>query len=135
MGGTNFNKFATIPENARATPTRLAGLAIARLLRNPKELNLIRLLDVLLIHEFGQVSAQLISTLGIVFRRFRFRDSAAFFGGILAFASMDACQLPPVQEKPPLLSPHMLTCFTFCPRDHSVQAANDANSRQIVTIS
>jgi predicted GIY-YIG superfamily endonuclease len=133
LGGEHLFQMFCIPVNEKATSTRLAELAIARLLRQPKRLAMIRSLDVLYIDELGQVSAELISVLDIMCRRVR--NSTAFFGGILVIATMDAGQLHPVDGRPPLLSVHMLTCFLFQKLTQSVRACNDAPFRRIQDLS
>ena len=133
LGGEHLSQMFCIPVNEKATSTRLAELAIARLLRQPKRLALIKCLDVLSLDELGQVSAESIAVLDIICRRVR--DSTAFMGGILIVATMDAGQLHPVDGRPPLLSPHMLTCFLFQRLTQSVRACNDAPFRRIQDIS
>jgi predicted GIY-YIG superfamily endonuclease len=101
-------------------------------MRSPQELEYIRSLDVLLIDELGQVSAEMISALDIIFRRVR--NNSAFFGGMLVFASMDSMQLRPVEGRPPLLSPQLTVCFDFFPLDHSVRAAQCPALQRLVQI-
>ena len=132
LGGQHLSKWLLIPVNERATPGRLAELAIARLVRDPKQLALIRSLDVFLIDEFGQVSAETLAVLDIILRRIR--GSTDFMGGVLVFATLDECQLRPVDGRPPLLSPHILTSFEFCGLDYSVRAARDPDLRRIIDI-
>jgi AAA domain len=133
IGGEHISQMFCIPVNEKATPTRLAELAIVRLLRQPKRLAALRSLDVLHVDEMGQVSAELIAVLDIICRRVR--DSTAFMGGILIMATMDAGQLHPVDGRPPLLSAHMLTCFLFRKLTQSVRACHDAPFRRIQDIS
>jgi hypothetical protein len=132
LGGIHICNFFLIPVNEKATPGRLAELAIARLLRNPKQLALIKVLDVVLLDEFGQVAAELVCVIDIILRRVR--ESTDFMGGVLLLASLDGCQLRPVSGRPPLLSPHMLTSFEFVPLDHSVRATFDPGLMRIVDI-
>jgi predicted GIY-YIG superfamily endonuclease len=80
----------------------------------------------------GQVSAETISALDIIFRRVR--NNSAFFGGMLVFASMDSMQLRPVDGRPPLLSPQVTACFDFLPLDHSVRAARCPALQRLVQI-
>ena len=132
LGGIHFARFCKFPGAGASNPCRLAELAIANLMRSPKELEYIRSLDVLLVDEMGQMSAETLSALDIIFRRVR--NNSSFFGGMLVFASMDAMQLRPVEGRPPLLSPQMTTCFDFLPLDHSVRAAQCAALRRMVQI-
>ena len=132
LGGQHLSKWFLIPVNERATPGRLAELAIARLVRNPRQLALLRSLDVFLLDEFGQVSAETLAVMDIILRRIR--ASTDFMGGVLLFANIDECQLRPVRGMPPLLSPHILTSFEFCGLDYSVRAAHDPYLRRIIQI-
>jgi len=132
LGGIHFARFCKFPAGKMVNPCRLAELAIANLMRSPTELEYIRSLDVLLIDEMGQISAEMLSALDIIFRRVR--NNSSFFGGMLVFASMDALQLRPVDGRPPLLSPQMTTCFDFLPLDHSVRAAQCPALQRLVQI-
>ena len=132
LGGIHFAQLCKFPGCKSTNPCRLAELAIARLMRSAKHLEYIRSLDVLLIDELGQVSAKMLSALDIIFRRVR--NNSSFFGGMLVFASMDAMQLRPVEGRPPLVSPHMATCFDFVPLDHSVRAAHCPALRRLIEI-
>ena len=107
-------------------------MAIASLMRSVKELEYIRSLDVLLIDELGQISAEVISAIDIIFRRIR--NNSSFFGGALVFGSMDSQQLRPIEGCPPLLSPQVTTCFDFFPLDHSVRAAQCPALQHLVQI-
>ena len=132
LGCEHISRIFCIPVNQRALPCCLAELAISRLLRNPIRLSYLRKLDVLFIDELGQISAELLSILDIILRRIR--NSPAYMGGILVISTMDAAQLPPVNGRPPLLSPHMLTCYSFCELKHSVRAGLDKNLRRMQLI-
>ena len=133
LGGIHFAQFCKFAPCKQSTnPCRFAELAIAHLMRSAKHLEYIRSLDVLLIDELGQVSAEMLSALDIIFRRVR--NNCSFFGGMLVFGSMDAMQLRPVEGRPPLVSPHMATCFDFVPLDHSVRAARCPALRRLIEI-
>jgi len=58
-------------------------------MRDLKQLALIRLLDVFLIDEFGQVSAEMLAVLDIILGHIR--QSTNFMGGMLVFATLDEC--------------------------------------------
>ena len=133
LGGIHIARFCKFPKGSKMTnPCRLAELAIASLMRSVKELEYIRSLDVLLIDELGQISAEVISAIDIIFRRIR--NNSSFFGGALVFGSMDSQQLRPVEGHPPLLSPQVTTCFDFFPLDHSVRAAQCPALQRLVQI-
>ena len=61
----------------------MAEIAIVKLLRMPKKLNVLRSLNILFIDEIGQVSAELLSVLDIILRRIR--DSNIFMGGVIDY--------------------------------------------------
>jgi len=132
LGGVHFARFCKLPHENVTNPCRIAELAIASLMRSAKETEYIRSLDVLLIDELGNVSAEMISALDIIFRRVR--NNSAFFGGILVFGSMDAFQLRPVNGRPPLLSPQVPVCLDFLPLNHSVRAAHCPALQRLVQI-
>ena len=133
LGCDHMSRMFCTPVNRRASPCRLAELAISRILRCSMRLAHLQTLDVLFIDELGQISAELLSILDMILRRVR--NSAACMGGVLVMATMDAAQLPPVQGRPPLLSPHMLTCFSFRELKHSVRAGLDPRLRRMQQMS
>ena len=55
-------------------------------------------------------------------------------GGVLVISTMDPLQLPPIQGRPPLLSPYLITCFMLFELKHSVRASLDSNFRRIQDI-
>ena len=132
LGGTHLARFCKFPAGKMSNPCRFAELSICKLMRSAKDLEYIRSLDVLLIDEMGNVSAELISALDIIFRRVR--NNSAFFGGMLVFGSMDCMQLRPVEGRPPLLSPQVTSCFDFLPLDHSVRAAQCGDLQRLIQI-
>ena len=132
LGGVHFARFCKLPHENVTNPCRVAELAIASLMRSTNETEYIRSLDVLLIDELGNVSAEMISALDIIFRRVR--NNSGFFGGMLVFGSMDALQLRPVNGRPPLLSPQVPVCLDFLPLNNSVRAAADPNLQRLVQI-
>ena len=133
LGGIHISNFFMIPVNEKASPGRLAELSIAKLLRNPKQLAVIQALDVFILDELGQISAELLATMDIILRRIR--NSTEFMGGVLILATLDSCQLQPIRGRPPLMSPHMLTSFEFVELIHSVRAYYDGNLCRIIDIS
>ena len=114
------------------TPHRRAELAILKLLRNPKKLDLVRTLDIIFFDEMGQVSSEYLSTLDIILRKVR--GSNIFFGGILVIFTMDHTQLQPVQGRPFLTSCYVLSCFKTVSLVCSVRASNDPEFRRIQQI-
>jgi hypothetical protein len=90
-------------------------------------------LDVLFIDELGQWSDGYIAVIDIILRRVR--GSNAFFGGVLVFATMDWKQLKPISGLPAMLSPSMITSYTFLDLGHSVRARGDPNLQRTQKIS
>ena len=107
----------------------IAEKAVCSLLRAPKQLIFLQKLEVLAIDEFGQVSAELLSVIDIILRTIR--QNSLFMGGVYIIATMDNMQLPPVHGRPPLLSPHMVTSFSFQLLSRSVRASRDPNLQEI----
>jgi hypothetical protein len=133
LGGTHIHLLLSLPvkQNIR-TPGHMADLAIRKLYQQPQKLQLLQRMDVLVIDEIGQLSAEALGVFDIVLRRVR--NSTSFMGGVLLICSMDILQLLPIWGRPPMLSPHMLTSFKFARLVHSVRAASDKNWQRIQKI-
>jgi len=103
----------------------LLQLAVDKLHRksNMKFLHIILTMDMLLLDECGQMSAQQLALLDIVFRHTR--HSSLPFGGVLICGTFDHNQLGAIEGLPFLLSSHILTDFTLVKLEHSVRAARD----------
>ena len=99
-------------------------LALEKLKRkcNMKLLHLLLTMDVLLLDECGQLSAQQFALIDILRHA---RDSAQPFGGILIFGTFEHHQLGAIEGLPFLLSTHIITDFTLGKLEHSVSAAGD----------
>lgn len=80
-------------------------------------------MDVLLLDECGQLSAEQLSLLDIILRNLRHNNIP--FGGVLIFGTFDYCQLGAIDGLPFLLSSHILTDFTLIELRHSVRASKD----------
>lgn len=132
LGGTHLSKMFCIPTVRNKNPSIIAEKAMYKLLRQPKQFTLLQKLEVLAIDEFGQVSAELLSILDIILRTVR--KNTSFMGGVLIIATMDNMQLPPVNGRPPLLSPHMITSFSFHLLLNSVRASQDCNLQELQNI-
>jgi predicted GIY-YIG superfamily endonuclease len=132
-GSDYISRMFCIPVHDKASVARLAELALGKLFRMPKQMAYLRQLDILLIDEFGLVSAKLLSVMDIILRRVR--DNSMFMGGVLVIATLDHMQLQSIGDRPSLLSPHIMTCFDTVMLHHSVRASGDANLRAIQDIS
>ena len=132
LGGEHLAKLLCIPVNERATPCRIAELALVQLHRNPRKLEFLKQLDVLCADECGPISAELLAVIDMMMRRVR--DSMCFMGGMLLFGSYDVQQMLPIHGLPFLLSPHMLTSFMFFQLEKSVRASQDVFLQRIQAI-
>lgn len=83
LGGIHYHILAAVPTKNNSNVYRLAELAIESLRRKSQFLHLHILLtmDVLVIDEIGQLSAQQMSILDIILRKLR--DTDIPFGGVL----------------------------------------------------
>jgi len=86
-------------------------------------LHLLMTLDVLLLDECGQLSAQQLAQLDIILRDVR--QTNVPFGGVLIFGTFDHCQLGAIDGLPFLLSSHIMTDFCLLKMKHSVRAYCD----------
>jgi PIF1 helicase. len=122
IGGEHMHKFFCIQTKNKGNVYRIAELAIEKLHHKCNVLNLhaILTMDILLYDEFGQLSAELLKILDIIFRKIR--DSNTSFGGVLIIANMDASQFGPIDGLPILLSSHVLTEFVIITLTESVRA-------------
>ncbi len=57
-----------------------------------------------------------------------------FMGGLFILSSMDYLQLQPIDGRPPILSPFMISSFRFFKLDLSVRACDDRDLRRIQEI-
>jgi hypothetical protein len=135
IGGEHMHKFFCIQTKKKGNVYRIAELAIEKLHHKCNLLNLhaILTMDVLLYDEFGQLSAELLKILDIIFRKIR--DTNTSFGGVLIIANMDASQFGPIDGLPILLSSHVLTEFVIIALTESVRAHGDPDFCQIQNIS
>jgi hypothetical protein len=129
LGGIHLHKLLLLLVRKKGTVQCLAELALISIYKSPEAMLTLMTLDVLFIDELGQWSDGYIAVIDIILRRVR--GSNAFFGGVLVFATMDWKQLKPISGLPAMLSPSMITSFTFLDLGHSVRARGDPNLQQI----
>jgi hypothetical protein len=98
-------------------------------LRDPKKLNTLLTLDVLLCDEMGQVSAEFLSIIDIIMRRLR--SNNIFLGGLLIICTLDHTQIQPVKGRPFLTSTHIIPCFKMVSFVNSIRASGDAAFQKI----
>ena len=132
IGGIHYHKLFCLPIGKNMSIHRKAELAILKLLRSPKQLNLLLSLDVLVCDELGQISAEFLSTIDVILRRIR--DSNVYLGGVLILGTIDHTQIHPIEGRPFLTSSHIITCFRMVALEHSVRAGMDAPFKRIQEI-
>ena len=111
---------------------RIAETSLQSLLRNPVALHFLKMVDVLFLDEVGQISCEMLSCLDIILRRIR--QNNIFLGGLLFICTLDQKQLPPIEGKPFLVSPMILSCFEFILLNESVRASGDPSLQRIQQI-
>jgi hypothetical protein len=90
-------------------------------------------MDILLYDKFGQLSAELLKILDIMFCKMR--DTSTLFGGVLIIANIDASQFGANDGLPILLSSHVLTEFVIIALTESIRAHGDPEFCKIQNIS
>ena len=131
LGGIHLHRLFGLMSRKKGNPYRLAELALEKLNRKSQiqYLHAIRTMDVLIIDECGQLSAEQLSILDIILRKARSTDVP--FGGVLILGTMDHTQLGAINGWPFLLSSHVLTDFVITQLSHSVRAHGDINLQRI----
>ena len=123
LGGLHIHQMFKFNKGNMALSKKQAELAIQRLLRSPVKYAFLQKLDILIVDELGQVSAELLSMIDTVLRTVRNRSSP--FGGVILIGTMDHTQLSTVSGRHVLLSTLMFTCFSMVVLNCSVRANND----------
>ena len=129
LGGTHIHTLFCVPVRSGTSSGRLAEIAVMKLSKCIAKLEWLRRIDVLILDEMGQISAELLSVLDIILRCIR--KNARYMGGILLFATIDILQLKPIHGRPPLLSSFMITSHVFVRLQESVRAADDVDFQKI----
>ena len=118
-----------VVKGSSATAAKIADNTIATLYRNGFRLELIQRLDVLFLDEIGQWLDKDIAVIDIVLRKVQ--HSMRFMASILLFGTQDLLQLLPIDRRPPMLSPHMISSFKFSRLHQSVRATLDLPFEQL----
>jgi DNA replication protein DnaC/predicted GIY-YIG superfamily endonuclease len=134
LGGYHIHKLFTLEVNKNTNVFRLAELAMDKLDRksNTEMKHILLTMDVLLLDECGQLSAQQFALLDIILRHIR--QNSLPFGGVLIFGTFDHAQLGAIEGLPFLLSSHILTDFNLIRMKHSVRAHSDPDLQEIQNI-
>ena len=123
LGGLHLHKLFILPVKQSHNVHAMAESSLQALMRNPVTLNVLKAVDVLCLDEIGQISSQMLSCLDLILRRVR--NNNIFLGGMLFICTLDHKQLQPINGKPFLVSPMVLTCFKFISLSESVRASGD----------
>jgi len=129
LGGIHWHKLLCIPTDPNLSIWRRAEIAIDRLQRKPKYLALLKSLHVYADDEKSQQSAEFTQCKDIILRQIRKTNTVN--GGIFEIGTMDHTQLQPVQGRPFLTQPHIISCYNMVELEHSVRAHNDYNFQRL----
>ena len=110
----------------------MAETSLQTLLRHPVNLHILKMVDVLFLDEVGQISCEMLSCLDIILHWIR--KNNIFLGVLLFICTLDHKQLPPINGKPFLVSPMILSCFEFICLSESVRASGDPSLQRIQQI-
>ena len=112
-----------LPTGRNLSTHQTSEQAILKIIKSPKTHNFIKSIDILFCDEIGQVSAEFLSSIGIIFRRVR--NNNIFLGGLLIIGTIGYPQIQPIEGRPFLTSYHMIPCFRMVELKHSVRANGD----------
>ena len=132
LGGIHLHKLFYLPVNNRLNLHRVAETALQSSFQHPVELTILKMVDVLFLDEIGQISAEMLSSLDMILRKIR--NNNIFLGGLLFICTLDHKQLPPINGKPFLVSPLVISCFEFIFLSQSMRASCDPNLQRIQQI-
>ena len=132
LEGIHLHKLFYLPVNKRLNIHRVAETAIQSLFQHPVTLSILKMVDVLFLDEIGQISADMLSCLDMILRKIR--NNNIFLGGLLFICTLDHKQLPPINGKPFLVSPMVLSCFEFICLTESMRESGDHNLQRIQQI-
>ena len=132
LGGIHIRTLFYIPVSKHVNLQRVAELALQSLMRHPVNLKILKMIDVIFLDEIGQISSELLSCLDIILRRVR--SNNIFLGGLLFICTLDHKQLPPIDGRPFLVSPMVISCFKFVCLSESVRANSDHSLQRIQQI-
>ena len=123
LGGIHLHKLFILPVNKSLNVNAMAEASLQSMMRNPVTLNILKMVDVLCLDEIGQISSEMLACLDLILRRVK--NNNIFLGGMLFICTLDHKQLQPINGKPFLVSPMVLSCFKFVSMSESVRASGD----------
>lgn len=131
LGGIHLHKLFFLPVKSMDIH-KMAESSLRSLLQNPVSLSILKMIDIILLDEVGQISSELLSCLDLILRKIR--SNNIFLGGILFICTLDHKQLQPINGRPFLTSPMVISCFDFVCLKESVRASGDINLQRIQQI-
>ena len=133
LGGIHLHKIFSLPVKKLHSLTQSSENALRRILQNPVSLHILKTVDIIFLDEIGQISSELMSSLDLILRQIR--NNNIYLGGVLFICTLDHAQLQPIDGKPFLVSPMILSCYRFVRLNESVRASGDTNLQRIQRIS
>ena len=134
LGGIHIHRLFALDIKQIKNLHQDAEMAVDKLQRKTftKFLHILLTMDVLLLDECGQLSAEQFALLDIVLREVR--ENNLPFGGVLIFGTFDHAQIGAIRGMPFLMSSFILTDFTLVKLTHSVRAHADQELQEIQNI-
>lgn len=126
LGGIHWHRLLGLPAQV-STPQRMAEQALAKIMRNPLWVAIIRSIDFILADELGQLSSEFVQAINIIFSKVRCNSN--FFEGILILGTLDHTQIQPWKGRPFLSSPLIIPIFRMVKLTQSVRTQDASNYR------
>eukprot|EP00957_Ditylum_brightwellii_P079306 6030244-Ditylum_brightwellii.AAC.1 len=95
LGGKYWYHIFCLPTEDNLSAYQSTELAIVKLLKNPKKLNFLMILDVILVDEIGKKLSQFIQAIDIILRRIR--DNNVFLDGVMLIGTLDHTQIKSIK--------------------------------------
>ena len=130
LGGLHWHVLFCLNTDESLTNHRKAELSIIQIMKDPKKMQLLLTLDVLICDEIGQVPVDFIAVIDIILRRIR--GNAQYMGGILIICTLDHTQIQSIgKNRPFLTSSHIIPCYKMVNLSHSVRAYGDLKYQRL----
>jgi hypothetical protein len=115
-----------------STSAYLADDIIRNLFKNPKHLNTLRIMSLLIFEEGGLFSAELINTISSVMGYIR--HTSAYFANILTTTTIDIEQLHTIDGHPMMMSPNVIVGYDIIDLKYFVRSRNDIPLQRLLNI-
>ena len=111
LGGRHLAIFLKYPTQQGLSPAEIAEKCIYALMKDPKSIALIKVLNAICLDELSQLSAGFLSVLHMVLCRIRGNNLP--FGGIIMIFTLDHLQLESIDGQFCLFNPKMMTSMVY----------------------